>query len=166
MNLAIIAAIIYVIIKFIMKVQVQQNAQPQGQGSAQTNSQGGLGEKLGKLAESVEETISEVFEDEKPAQKKFEGTMRPNSEGYREPRIGEKLKKEPLNRGTFVSTEGTASTEGECIEENPDHCAVEHEDNAIYGNEIGSEKRFNVSHKTLVNGVIMAEIISKPKCFK
>jgi hypothetical protein len=91
--------------------------------------------------------------------------FRPGAEGYRNPsRIGEKLEKKPMARNRYVSTEGSASTEGECIEPNPNHCVTDHIDDAIYSAEINDEGiSLDLDRESIVKGIIMAEIISKPK---
>ncbi len=62
----------------------------------------------------------------------------------------------------FESQEGTKSTEGECVEPNPNHCAVEHFEDTVYTSEIGKEES-DFTREDFVKGIIMAEILSKPK---
>lgn len=56
--------------------------------------------------------------------------------------------------------------EGECIEEHPDHCAVEHQPDSVYASEISENATVEIDREQLVNGIIMSEILSKPKCFE
>ena len=86
-------------------------------------------------------------------ERNFQGVNRPNAEGYNE------LKKEPL---FYESAEGSESNEGKCIEENPAHCVVEHSEDSIYATEIGNENN-DFTREDFVKGIIMAEILSKPK---
>ena len=66
--------------------------------------------------------------------------------------------------GNYVSNEGTSSSEGTCIEENPQHCAVKHEENDDIYVLNGENTSFN--RQDVVKGIIMSEILGKPKCFK
>lgn len=65
-------------------------------------------------------------------------------------------------RTSFVSSEGFASQEGQCIEPNPNHCAVEHEEDSVYASEIKDEAPVVFNRENLVQGIVMAEIL-KPK---
>lgn len=65
-------------------------------------------------------------------------------------------------RTSFASSEGFASQEGQCIEPNPNHCAVEHEEDSVYASEIKDEAPVVFNRENLVQGIIMAEIL-KPK---
>lgn len=56
--------------------------------------------------------------------------------------------------------------EGECIESEPEHCAVKHSPDSVYATEISDEPKIDFSREQLVNGIIMAELLSKPKCFE
>lgn len=62
-------------------------------------------------------------------------------------------------------TEEMSTREGECIEKDPNHCAVRHTPDSVYANEITDEPRQAFSREQLVNGIIVAELLSKPKCF-
>ena len=66
-------------------------------------------------------------------------------------------------KNVFASPEGTASQEGTCIEPNADHCVMdEHIDDVIYATQITDEQPV-FTRENLVQGIIMAEILSKPK---
>lgn len=96
--------------------------------------------------------------------KTFEGVNRPNAEGYGQ----EKLEKDGYRQKqektvNFVSSEGSESSEGKCIEPNANHCAVEHTEDSVYASEIGMEESNCFTHEDVVKGIIMAEILSKPK---
>ncbi len=66
--------------------------------------------------------------------------------------------------GNYVSNEGTSSSEGTCIEEDPQHCAVKHEEtDDIY---VLSGENASFDRQDIVKGIIMSEILGKPKCFK
>ena len=99
----------------------------------------------------------EVHEADKKLEKAFQGVNRPNAEGYKNVPKTEKTLK-------YESAEGSESTEGKCIEPNPSHCAVEHAEDTVYTEEIGREKPFN--RDDFVKGILMAEIISKPKSLR
>ena len=79
--------------------------------------------------------------------------------------VNENIRSTELEYGKSFSMEGTKSTEGECIEENPKHCAVEHIEDSVYVNEITDTSEVAFDRQDLVKGIIMAEILSKPKCF-
>lgn len=64
----------------------------------------------------------------------------------------------------YQSAEGSESDEGKCIEPDPQHCAVEHIEETVYSNEIGIEPSF--SKDDFVKGIIMSEILSKPKSLR
>ena len=64
----------------------------------------------------------------------------------------------------YESAEGSESDEGKCIEPDPQHCAVEHPEETIYSTEIGTEPVF--SKDDFVKGIIMSEILSKPKSLR
>lgn len=66
-------------------------------------------------------------------------------------------------KNVFVSTEGTASQEGSCVEPDANHCAVEHIEDTVYQTEITDEAPVKINRESLVQGIIMAEILSKPK---
>ena len=72
---------------------------------------------------------------------------------------GGRLERETL---TYESTEGSESNEGKCIEPDANHCVVEHPLDTVYAEEIGSENN-NFAREDFVKGIIMAEILSKPK---
>lgn len=83
------------------------------------------------------------------------------------------FKSEPFNRTTrsteyaknkdvFVSFEGSESYEGKCIEPDADHCAVEHVDD-VFQTEISEETPVRFNREALIQGIIMSEILSKPK---
>lgn len=59
------------------------------------------------------------------------------------------------------SMEGTASTEGECIEENPQHCAVEHLPDDVYDADTGFAVDFD--RRKLLSAMIMGEVLNAPK---
>ena len=61
-------------------------------------------------------------------------------------------------RPVVLSAEGTASQEGECVEENPNHCAVEHPEEKAPA---APAARFTASE--LKNGILMGEILGRPK---
>ena len=87
-----------------------------------------MAKKAQKKAE--EQTVFQeknvFFEEEKP---------QPKTETFnRTTRSTEYAKKENI----FVSQEGTESQEGKCIEENANHCAVEHVEDTVYQTEITS----------------------------
>ena len=81
---------------------------------------------------------------------------------YSKGEMGKKLPKEKLVRPEFVSTEGMASQEGQCIEPNANHCAVEHFEDTVYDSEISDKVPVKFDREYLVQGIIMAEIL-KPK---
>ena len=63
-----------------------------------------------------------------------------------------------------LSPEGKPSTEGECIEPNPNHCAVEHQEDAAYRQ---TENEFiDVEKQELMKGILWSEILGKPKCMR
>lgn len=66
-------------------------------------------------------------------------------------------------QNVFVSTEGSESHEGKCIEKDANHCAVEHIEDSVYQTEISDEAPKKFNRESLVQGIIMAEILSKPK---
>ena len=112
-----------------------------------------MAKKAQKKAE--EQTVFQeknvFFEEEKP---------QPKTETFnRTTRSTEYAKKENI----FVSQEGTESQEGKCIEENANHCAVEHIEDTVYQTEITDETPVKINRESLVQGIIMAEILSKPK---
>lgn len=82
---------------------------------------------------------------------------------YSKQEIGKKLPKEQLIRPEYVSAEGSVSQEGKCIEPDANHCAVEHFEDTVYANEITDEAPVKFDREHLVQGIIMAEILSKPK---
>ena len=67
------------------------------------------------------------------------------------------------NKDVFVSYEGSESYEGKCIEPDANHCAVEHVEDEIFQTEIADEKPARFNRENFVQGIIMAEILSKPK---
>ena len=122
------------------------------------------------MASKVQETAPPNLNRTQPAQNSEKPeqnaeVFRHGAEGYRNSsRIGEKLERKPMTRNIFASTEGSASTEGECIEPNPNHCVTKHVDDAIYSAEIKDEGiSLDLDRESIVKGIIMAEIISKPK---
>ena len=58
----------------------------------------------------------------------------------------------------WVSPEGTASDEGECVEENPQHCAVEHSEEPAYA----LDSAANLPREELARAVVVSEILGKP----
>ncbi len=143
-----IAVIIFIIAKNAAKVkqQTQQN-EPQ---KPETRNPIDFEEIQRRIA-------GEFFgESEKEQNRDYQGVNRPKAEGYREAR--------PLTKNSikYESEEGRESNEGKCIEPNANHCAVEHFEDTVYASEIGSEN-IDFTREDLVKGIIMAEIISKPK---
>lgn len=65
-----------------------------------------------------------------------------------------------------VKVQEMSTHEGECIENEPEHCAVEHTADSVYASEISDEPKNDFSREQLVNGIIIAELLSKPKCFE
>ena len=65
------------------------------------------------------------------------------------------------SREGFGSAEGTAGTEGECIEENPQHCAVEHLPDDAYDEVTDFGDEFD--RKALLRAMIMGEVLNAPK---
>ena len=143
-------AIISVIVRISKKAQETQGNQNQPQRPVAPKPKGFDFEKL-----------EEMLTGEKQAEKSFEGVNRPNAEGYRQEK-----KPEKKTEASFVSAEGSESTEGKCIEENANHCAVEHEADSIYASEIADERTLAFTRDDMVKGIIMAEILSKPKCME
>lgn len=82
----------------------------------------------------------------------------PHPEYPKPPSARKKAKKAPKQTEMSFS-------EGECIEEHPNHCAVEHQPDSVYATEISDSENVSFTREQLVNGIIMAEILSKPKCF-
>ena len=113
-----------------------------------------MAKKAQKKAE--EQTVfqeKEVFFDE-------EKTPQPKTETFnRTTRSSEYAKAQNV----FVSAEGSESQEGKCIEEDANHCAVEHFEDTVYQTEISDEAPVYFNRESLVQGIIMAEILSKPK---
>ncbi|MBE7092224.1 MAG: hypothetical protein E7365_03470 [Clostridiales bacterium] len=91
----------------------------------------------------------------------FERTTR--STEYNRDKLGAKIKNESNIRPDFISSEGYGSQEGECIEPNANHCAVEHMEDTVYDTEIKDETVVDFNRENLVKGIVMAEILSKPK---
>lgn len=91
------------------------------------------------------------FEEEKPKQKTETFNRTTRSTEYAK------------NKNVFVSMEGTESQEGKCIEPDANHCTVEHYEDSVYASEIADEKTPKFNRENLIQGVIMAEILSKPK---
>ena len=58
----------------------------------------------------------------------------------------------------WVSPEGTASDEGECVEENPQHCAVEHSEEPAYL----LDSVVTLPRGELARAVVISEILGKP----
>ena len=65
-----------------------------------------------------------------------------------------------------VKAQEMSTHEGECIESEPEHCAVKHSPDSVYATEISDKPKIDFSREQLVNGIIMAELLSKPKCFE
>ena len=147
-------AIISVIVRISKKAQETQGNQNQPQRPVAPKPKGFDFEKL-----------EEMLTGEKQAEKSFEGVNRPNAEGYRQEKKPEK-KPEKKMEASFVSAEGSESSEGKCIEENANHCAVEHEADSVYASEITDERTPAFTRDDMVKGIIMAEILSKPKCME
>lgn len=63
-----------------------------------------------------------------------------------------------------LSPEGKPSTEGECIEPNPGHCAVEHHEDAAYSQT--QNERIDMDKQELIKGILWSEILGKPKCMR
>ncbi len=147
--LLVLLAIISVIVRISKKAQEGKPDQPQR--PVATPQKGFDFEKL-----------EEMLTGEKQEEKKYEGVNRPNAEGYRQETPEKKVRTEKA----FVSTEGSESNEGKCIEPNANHCAVEHEADSIYLSEITDEPASAFTRDDMVKGIIMAEILSKPKCME
>lgn len=77
---------------------------------------------------------------------------------YRQPVPPQNVGQNVPPRPVVLSTEGTASQEGECVEENPNHCAVEHPEERASA---APAARFTASE--LKNGILMGEILGRPK---
>ena len=93
------------------------------------------------------------FEEEKPA------TKQRQNEFNRTTRSTEYAKAQNV----YVSAEGSESQEGKCIEPDANHCSVEHTADSVYASEITDEASPKFNRESLVQGIIMAEILSKPK---
>lgn len=75
----------------------------------------------------------------------------------------ERFLKRQAARDAF-SPEGKPSSEGECIEPNPNHCVVEHSEDAAYSqNETELDA---IDKQELVKGILWSEILGKPKCMR
>ena len=148
-GLIFIAAIIFIIAKNIAKVK-QQSENNQPQKPSQEPRQRMNREQFEELQRKI---TGEFFGQQN---KNYQGVNRPNTEGYREEKSAVR------NSVRYVSEEGSESNEGKCIEPNANHCSVEHFEDTVYANEIGSEN-IDFTHEDFVKGIIMAELISKPK---
>ncbi len=112
---------------------------------------------IARNAARVKENTRTDEERPQPAQSYDEAEIfRPGAEGYREESSGKKESQK------YYSSEGSKSTEGECIEPNPSHCVTEHVEDSVYATEI-SDEEVEFDRESLVKGIIMAEIITKPK---
>ncbi len=143
-----IAAIIFIIAKNAAKVK-QQSQQNEPEETEPRNPI--------DFEEIQRKLVGEFFgEKQKEQGRDYQGVNRPKTEGYRE--------EIPLTKNSikYESEEGRESNEGKCIEPNANHCAVEHFDDTVYASEIGIENS-DFTREDLVKGIIMAEIISKPK---
>lgn len=150
-----IATIIFIIAKNAAKVKQQsQQNEPQ---KPETVNQPRNPMTRAQFEELQRKITGEFFgEKQKEQGRDYQGVNRPKAEGYREER--------PLTKNSikYESEEGRESNEGKCIEPNANHCAVEHFDDTVYASEIGTENS-DFTREDLVKGIIMAEIISKPK---
>ncbi len=97
-------------------------------------------------------------------ERSYGGVNRPNANGYRQEKTVPERK--ASTKGAFVSTEGSESNEGKCIEPDANHCAVEHDADSVYLTEITDEPASAFTREDMVKGIIMAEILSKPKCME
>lgn len=149
-GLLVIIAIIFFIAKSIAKNKNQ--AQPQQPQRPEMPQQPKV--DFEEIRKRFQYEASEELE--KRQDKDFQGVNRPNAEGYKDVKAKNSVK--------YESEEGTESTEGKCIEPNPDHCAVEHFEDTVYTEEIGREITFD--REDFVKGILMAEIISKPKSLR
>ncbi len=149
-GLLVVVAIIFFIVKNVVKIKQQSEGQGQPQ-RPQTP-------KAPVDFEEIRKRFEFSDEPEKKQEKDFQGVNRPNAEGY------EKIKTQA--NAKYESFEGSESSEGKCIEPNPDHCAVEHEEETVYTNEIGDEASCAFSKEDFVKGIIMSEIVSVPKSLR
>ena len=63
-----------------------------------------------------------------------------------------------------LSPEGKPSTEGECIEPNPNPCAVVHHEDPAYSQE--QNELIDMDKQELIKGILWSEILGKPKCMR
>ena len=75
----------------------------------------------------------------------------------------ERFLKRQAARDAF-SPEGKPSAEGECIEPNPNHCAVEHQQDTAYAQ--NQSDALNIEKQELIKGILWSEILGKPKCMR
>lgn len=149
--------IIVAIIFFIAKNIAKNKNQAQGQEKAQRPEESQQPKiDFEEIRKRFQYEVSEQYKQKQD--KDFRGINRPNAEGYKEvkPKTWSSLK--------YESEEGSESTEGKCIEPNPSHCAVEHFEDIIYNEEIGRETGFD--REDFIKGILMAEIVSKPKSLR
>lgn len=119
-----------------------------------------IGAVIIRIAKKAQQRVQdqEVFNEKEVF---FEEEKRePKTEAFnRTTRSSEYAKKQSV----FVSTEGMESQEGKCIEPDANHCSVEHEEDSVYSSEITDEAHAKFNRESLVQGIVMAEILSKPK---
>ncbi len=87
----------------------------------------------------------------------------PKPPAQRQPKAAQDPKKAA---SAHVKVQEMSTHEGECIESEPEHCAVKHSPDSVYATEISDKPKIDFSREQLVNGIIMAELLSKPKCFE
>lgn len=157
-----ILLVIAAIIAFIVRIaKVSENKQKNQEESRQRPAE--IFEKLPDDLFEHYKKVRTMMADFKEWDRDYEGVNHPDGEGYGQ----EKIEKNdyvgcPQYTKGFKETEGTESSEGMCIEPNANHCAVEHFEDTVYASEIGNTEN-EFTHKDFVKGIIMAEILSKPK---
>ncbi len=154
-----IAAIIIIIVRMVKASENKQKKQNENQPQVEQQ------RPIAPQADPFEQfkRIQTLYEERPERDRNFEGVMRPGGEGYNQTHVERNdYSKYPESTKGFVSMEGTESFEGKCIEPDANHCAVEHLEDSVYASEIGMEENA-FTHEDIVKGIIMAEILSKPK---
>ena len=155
-----IAAIIIFIVRAVKASESKQKNQNEG---TQTPPQRPIA--FSDAFEQFRE-IEKMRAEQAERDRNFEGVTRPDGEGYNQARVERNdYSKYPEYTKGYVSVEGTNSSEGKCIEPNANHCAVEHSEDSDYASEI-TDEAVAFSRDDIVKGIIMAEILSKPKCME
>lgn len=121
-----------------------------------------------KNAENAQPSVNEKPNNQgyvKPGAQRAEMKPYPHP-GYPVPPGKKPVQKQAKNvaaKAAAAKEQEMSTHEGECIETEPVHCAVEHTPDSVYATEISDKP--DISREQLVNGIIMAELLSKPKCF-